>query len=168
MLDRQPFFFGQPNAFCNRAKHRTKACLAVWLSLLAAPLPFIKYCVPASFVHYGNLPLCLKRRWLLLAILGFCFFSTSYHLDFHWQQILCGWSSLYAGLYLIVGRSHLLVKRLSSEVIVVVSCTFTFLFWMLRSSVVGRLFVCLPSCCNDAVNVAAAVRTDSIVRYATS
>ena len=43
-----------------------------------------------------------------------------------------------------------------------------FLFWMQRSSVVGRLNVRLPAVAMMVVNGAAVVRTDCIVRYATS
>ena len=43
-----------------------------------------------------------------------------------------------------------------------------FLFWMQKSSVVGRLNVCLPAVAMMVVNVAAEARTDCIVRYAAS
>ena len=43
-----------------------------------------------------------------------------------------------------------------------------FLFWMQRSSVVGRLDVRLPAVAIMVVNGVAVVRTDCIVRYATS
>ena len=70
---------------------------------------------------------------------------------------------------LIVGRSHLLCKvpfvscRIHFSVVLA-----PFLFWMQRSSVVGRLYVCLPAVAIIVVNGAAVVRTDCIVRYATS
>ena len=70
---------------------------------------------------------------------------------------------------LIVGRSHLLCKvpfvscRIHFSVVLA-----PFLFWMHRSSVVGRLNVCLPAVAMIVVNVAAEARTDCIVRYAAS
>ena len=107
MLDRQPFFLGQPHSFCNRAKRRTLACLAVWLSFLDAPLPFIMDYIQASFANFRTLPLCSGRTWLLLVILGFCFCSMSCHLDFHCQQMRLWVVALVCLVRLNAGRSLL-------------------------------------------------------------
>ena len=70
---------------------------------------------------------------------------------------------------LIVGRSLLLGEASFASGRVHSSVALAhFLFWMQRSSVVGRLNVCLPAVAMMVVNGAAVVRADSIVRYATS
>ena len=60
------------------------------------------------------------------------------------------------------------MKHLPPVVDIVVGRPYTFLFWMLMCSVVGRLFVRLPSYCYGMFNVVAVIRTDSIVPSATS
>ena len=50
MLDRQPFFFGQPNAIYTWAKHRTKTCLAVLAFSFSCAFTFCKV-LRFGFIH---------------------------------------------------------------------------------------------------------------------
>ena len=120
-------------------------------------------------------PLCqatcaLPWRWrLLLATLGFCFPHKALPLGFLLVTDAIAVGCLSMPFRLIFGRS------LSSGEAPFASgrghfpvVLAPFLFWMQRSSVVGRLNVRLPAVAMMVVNIAAEVRTDSIVRYAVS
>jgi hypothetical protein len=141
----------------------------MWLSLLAAPPPFILHCVLASFAIYHNLPFCLETKvaiachpWFLLLFyimpLGFSLATDAFAVG-----CLCMQDCTYLSVSI-----NLLDKRLSTVDAVVIDSSGTFLFWMQKLSVVGHIFVRLPSYYDFMVSVAAVVRTDFIVWSAIS
>ncbi len=165
MLDRQPFSFLDVlhllYIFLCHAKDKSSCPLRGFSVFMRLPFSLIR-CVPSGLL------LCRGDGGYDSPSLASVSSSDSASWISVGNRCYSGWMpsmlvSLIVGRSQWVGEAPFISGRVHFPVVPA-----PFLFWMPRSSVVGRLNVCLSAVAMMVVNVAAEVRTDCVVRYATS